>query len=220
MVAEAFVLLVPVKRLSAAKSRLGLDSPSSRRLMKAFVRDAVAAALACPQVAHVRLVSAERSLADSCGVGCWPDEGEGDLNLALARAAGRARRFHASHGVAAMCADLPCLTAADLSVALAGTPEERWYVSDSKGTGTTLLAARPGLDLRPHFGPGSADRHAGSGATALLAAVPTVRLDVDTRDDLEQAVALGVGRHTAGVLDGLDIATDQDRGRPTRGHRR
>lgn len=220
MVVEAFVLLVPVKRLSAAKSRLGLDAPTSRRLMDAFARDAVAAASACPQVAHVQLVSAEQSLAESCGVGRWPDEGEGDLNVALARAAGRAHRLHASLGVAAMCADLPCLTAADLCAALAVSTAERWYVGDTEGTGTTLLAVRPGLDLRPLFGPGSGDRHARSGATALSAPVPTLRRDVDTREDLEQAVALGVGRHTVRALDGLGIVAGPVQWRATPGDRR
>ncbi|HET8561494.1 MAG TPA: 2-phospho-L-lactate guanylyltransferase [Marmoricola sp.] len=205
MVTEAFVLLVPVKRLSGAKSRLALDTATSRLLMGAFARDAVAAALGCPRVAHVCLVTDEHALAESCGVGRCPDEGDGDLNLALARAAERARRRHPDLGVAAMCADLPCLTAADLSAALSAAGQGRWYVSDTEGTGTTLLAARSGVELHPQFGPRSAGRHRASGATPLAGGLATLRRDVDTREDLAGAITLGVGRHTEGVLDDLDL---------------
>jgi 2-phospho-L-lactate guanylyltransferase len=85
-----------------------------------------------------------------------------------------------------------------LSEALAGV-EGRAFVADTAGTGTTLLAAAPGVPLGPRFGPDSAARHAASGATALAGAWPSLRRDVDTAADLAEALVLGVGAATAAV---------------------
>jgi 2-phospho-L-lactate guanylyltransferase len=204
--AEAFALLMPVKMLSAAKSRLELDVAASRSLMAAFTLDAVAAARRSPFVAQIHLVSDEQELADAAGVSLLRDEGGGDLNRALAAAATQVRRQHPRLGIAAMCADLPCLVETDLSLALGSGHSARWCVSDAAGTGTTLLVARPGIELVPLFGPGSAQRHLDSGATPVAADVPTLRRDVDTPADLAQAAALGVGPHTAATMASLRVA--------------
>lgn len=204
--AEAFALLMPVKFLSAAKSRLELDVAASRSLMAAFTLDAVAAARRSPLVAEVHLVSEEQELADAAGVALLHDEGGGDLNRALAVAATRVQRQHPGLGIAAMCADLPCLVEADLTTALGAGDSARWCVTDAAGTGTTLLVARPGIELAPLFGPGSAQRHVASGATPVAADVPTLRRDVDTPADLARAAALGVGLHTAAAMASLRVA--------------
>ena len=104
-----------------------------------------------------------------------------------------------------MCADLPCVNAEDLQTALGSGLTPRWFVADAAGTGTTLLAAAPGVDLDPHFGADSARRHERSGAAAVRAQVASLRRDVDTEVDLTSARALGVGPHTTKVL------TDRDR---------
>lgn len=198
MTVDAFALLVPLKALSAAKSRLALDERTTHRLMRAFVEDAVAAAAQSPLVARLYVVSDEAGL--TLGAELLPDEGAGDLNRALAAAARRARSAHPDLGVAALCADLPCLVEPDLTSALSGGAGRRWFVADAEGSGTTLLAAAPTTELEPHFGPGSAARHAASGAAPVTDEVPTLRRDVDTTVDLDAAVALGVGRHTADAL--------------------
>jgi 2-phospho-L-lactate guanylyltransferase len=104
-----------------------------------------------------------------------------------------------------MCADLPALRSDDLDAALSAGLSPRWFVGDADGTGTTLLAAAPGADLDPHFGPASARRHEDSGAVPVRAAVPSLRRDVDTDRDLEDAITLGVGVRTRAALRDLDL---------------
>lgn len=192
----AFTLLVPVKDGRGAKTRLGVDSDGQRRtLMAAFARDAVTAARSCDLVEVV--VVGDPSIGADLGIAVLPDEGEGDLNRALTRAADRARRD--DRGLAVMLADLPCLRTADLGTALraAAAYDGRTFVADAAGTGTTLLIAPPGTDLDPRFGLGSATAHQQSGATALVEDLASLRLDVDTTDDLMAALRFGVGVHTA-----------------------
>ena len=197
---HSFALLVPVKTLTLAKSRLGTGRGDGREdLMRAFALDAIDAATRCASVSRVCAVTDEPGF-DVGGAIRLPDEGDGDLNRALHHAALRVRLDDPTLAVAAMCADVPCLVPDDLGAALAAGLSPRWFVADAAGSGTTLLAAGPGVELDPHFGPGSARRHEESGATPVRVEVPTLRQDVDTEEDLARATALGVGRHTASAL--------------------
>ena len=64
-----------------------------------------------------------------------------------------------------------------------------------------MLAAAPGIPLDPRFGVGSALAHQASGAVPIeLAALVSLRRDVDTAADLAHAVQLGVGPRTADVM--------------------
>jgi len=197
-----YSLLIPVKDGRTAKSRLGVGDDRERaELMAAFARDAITAATAVPDI-EVYVVGDGAALAevlDGLQVTVLPDEGDGQLNLALARAAGRVAR--ADLGTAVLLADVPCLRTADLEAALSDG-EDRRFVADAVGTGTTLLIAPPGTGLDPRFGPGSAQAHRDSGARALGAPLESLRLDVDTTDDLEAALRFGVGVHTAKVASG------------------
>ena len=198
---HTFALLVPVKALSLAKSRLSVRGVAEREpLMRAFALDAIAAALDSPLVAQVHLVTDDPGF-DLAGVHRLPDEGDGDLNRALRHASLRVRLADPDVAVAAMCADLPSLRTDDLTDALSAGLTPRWFVADAEGTGTTLLAAAPGVALEPHFGTGSARRHEESGAAPVRAELASLRQDVDTSADLTAARALGVGQHTARALD-------------------
>ncbi len=196
---QPFALLVPVKTLTLAKSRLEVSRPDHRELlMRAFALDALTAAGRAACVEQVYVVTDEPGL-DVEGAVCLPDEGAGDLNATLRRAFLRVRQLVPGRAVAAMCADLPCLRAEDLDTALR-PGGARWFVADASGTGTTLLAAAAGVHLDPCFGAGSADRHERSGASPVRVDLPTLRMDVDTEADLERAIAIGVGPHTASAL--------------------
>jgi 2-phospho-L-lactate guanylyltransferase len=189
-------LLVPVKDARDAKSRLGSVGDQRRMdLMAAFARDAVSAARASDLV-EVFVVG---DPALDLGVVVLPDLGGGSLNRALARAAEQVAS--PERGTAALLADLPCLRTSDLDQALRAALDAggRSFVADAAGTGTTLLVAAPGHDLDPHFGVGSALAHESSGAVPLTAALASLRLDVDTTDDLAAALTFGVGPHTARV---------------------
>ncbi|MEU9557910.1 2-phospho-L-lactate guanylyltransferase [Streptomyces fumanus] len=206
-------LVVPVKSLARAKSRLADTADDAVRpdLALAFALDTVAAALACPAVADVAVVTddlrAGRELA-ALGAAVVPDEPGGGLNAALAHAAAAVRAARAESAVAALNADLPALRPAELARVLERAAQfPRAFLPDAAAIGTTLLTAAPGRELRPAFGPDSRNRHRASGAVELRpAGVDSVRQDVDTGDDLRAALALGVGARTAATAARLLIA--------------
>ncbi|MGW7255956.1 2-phospho-L-lactate guanylyltransferase [Streptomyces sp. NPDC054834] len=201
-----WTLVIPLKPLERAKSRLANTAADGLRpgLALAFAQDTVAAALACPAVADVAVVTddalAGRELA-ALGAQIVSDEPGGGLNAALAHAAAVVRASRPESPLAAVNADLPALRPLELSRVLSAAAEfPRAFLPDAAGVGTTLLAAAPGRELSPAFGADSRVRHRASGAAELLLdAVDSVRQDVDTGEDLRAALALGVGPRTAAV---------------------
>lgn len=194
-----FAVLVPLKRPDRSKTRLAQSGVADhQRLALAFARDTIAAAASSPLVAGVWVVTDAPELVPA-GARHLADQGAGDLNMALSRAAAVLRETQPALGIAALCGDLPTLTPEDLNEALTAC-DQRSFVADAAGTGTTLLAVPAGADLAPAFGPNSARAHAASGATALTGDLLTLRRDVDTAADLERAIALGVGAHTQRAL--------------------
>jgi 2-phospho-L-lactate guanylyltransferase len=196
-------VVIPVKVLARAKSRLaGLAGPARSELALAMAADTVRAAAACPAVATVIVVTddpAAASVLGALGARVVADEPDAGLNPALAHGAAVAAASWPDRGTAALAADLPALRPAELDRGLraaAQWPEA--FVADAAGTGTTLYAARPGAEFRPRFGLGSATRYRDGGATEIvLADVPSLRSDVDTPADLQNAISLGVGPRTA-----------------------
>lgn len=199
-----WTLVVPLKPLVRAKSRLSDAADDAVRpgLALAFAQDTVAAALACPAVRDVAVVTdddlAGRELA-ALGARIVPDTPGAGLNAALAHGEAVVRSSRPEQPVAALNADLPALRPAELARVLgAAAAYPRAFLADAAALGTTLLAAGPGAPLLPAFGVGSRARHRASGAVELpLDAVDSVRQDVDTGDDLRAALALGVGPRTA-----------------------
>jgi 2-phospho-L-lactate guanylyltransferase len=191
--------VLPVKALPAAKSRLlpaSTDRAAHRRLVEAVRGDTLSTARAADGVARVLVVADRPGLFSAAEVLVQSRPG---LNEALAEAAEHAARTWPTDGIAALVGDLPALRPEELAAALAeAVAHDRSYVPDAAGTGTTMLAVRPGTPLEPAFGPGSASRHA-TAATALPAG-PGLRQDVDTEADLWAAAELGLGPATAGAL--------------------
>ncbi|MEU6272628.1 2-phospho-L-lactate guanylyltransferase [Streptomyces populi] len=199
-----WTLVIPLKPLTRAKSRLADTASDALRpgLALAFAQDTVAAALACAAVKGVAVVTGDalagRELA-ALGAHIVADEPAGGLNAALAYGAEAVRARDPESAVAALNADLPALRPLELARVLAAAGEfPRAFLADAAAIGTTLLAASPGRELCPAFGGDSRARHRASGAAELrLDAVDSVRRDVDTREDLRAALALGVGPRTA-----------------------
>ncbi|MDA0563101.1 2-phospho-L-lactate guanylyltransferase [Streptomonospora sp. S1-112] len=199
-------LVVPVKRLAAAKSRLAKAAgPARADLALAVACDTVMAAVSCPRVGAVFAVTDDdRAAAALAGLGARVVRGEPGtgLNPALVHGAAAARREFPNWGVAALSADLPALRAGELERVLdaaAGHPVA--FLPDAPGVGTTLYAARPGAVFAPAFEGASRARHRAAGAVELDGSrAPSVRRDVDTPEDLREAAALGVGPHTAKLL--------------------
>jgi 2-phospho-L-lactate guanylyltransferase len=200
-------LVVPLKPLAAAKSRLaGAEGPGRPALALAFVLDTLAAALACPRVADVTVVTDDPlagAEAAALGALVLPDLPAAGLNAALRYGAGRVRERDPGAAVGALNGDLPALRPAELDEVLAhaaGRPG-RAFLADAAGVGTTLLTASPGVPLSPGFGGASRARHLASGAREItLPAAPSVRQDVDTAADLDAARALGLGPRTAALF--------------------
>jgi 2-phospho-L-lactate guanylyltransferase len=196
-------IIVPVKRLAEAKSRLAPWPDEHRRaLALAFATDCVAAASRSPLVSAVYVVTADPAAATrlgGLGARIVPDDGAGGLNGALESGVLRALADRPGSRVAALTADLPSLRTAQLTEALAISGSRRSFVPDLAGRGSTMLAAAESEALAPRFGPDSRVRHEASGARALLEAGHTLRQDVDTPADLAAALRLGVGPYTAAV---------------------
>lgn len=209
-------LIVPLKPLTQAKSRLAdaADAGLRPHLALAFAQDTVAAALSCPAVRDVVVVTDDPAAAvalAALGARIVPDTPAAGLNAALAHGSAAVRAVRPGAPVAALNADLPALRPAELARVLdAASGFNRAFLADAAGMGTTLLTAAPGAEFRPAFGGPSRRRHLMSGAVEiLLDGVDSVRQDVDTAQDLRAALALGAGPYTAGrwaagarVLDG------------------
>lgn len=206
-------LVVPVKRLGRAKSRLaGPEVPSAlrERLALAFATDAVSAALTARRVAAVLVVTDDPTAAaalGALGARIVPDEPDAGLNAAFAFGARSARRIlGAEVGVAAVTADLPAMRSTELDIALARIiGDKQHFVADAHAIGTTMLFAPPGMDLDPRFGGPSRAAHMAAGAVELSGGdISSLRRDVDTPADLADALRLGVGPATAAVWNEQD----------------
>jgi 2-phospho-L-lactate guanylyltransferase len=204
---HSWSVVVPAKRLAVAKTRLrpltdvlGHGATAGHdALVLALLADTVAAAVACPAVAEVVVVTDEPAAAvvvRGLGARTVADQPDRGLNAALEHGS----RNAAGSAVAALSSDLPALRPDELAAALraaAGVP--RAFVADAQGTGTTLLTA-VGVPLRPAFGRRSAEAHRIGGAVGLSGSWPGLVRDVDTDADLRTALALGAGPRTTALL--------------------
>ena len=202
--AERWAIVVPVKRLASAKTRLQVDPDVRIELALAMAADTVRAALACPLTEVVIAVSDDPTATPvlrELGAIVIPDRPDAGLNPALRHGA-TVPEVPAEAGVAAIAADLPALQPGELAALLAASSDHGVaVVADAAGEGTTLLAATAVDLFRPEFGPGSRDRHVAGGAVDLTeSAGPSLRCDVDTLADLLAARAIGLGPESSRVV--------------------
>ena len=197
------VVIIPVKPLAIAKSRLRVAlAEQTADLVLAMALDVVTAAVSCPDIAGVLVVTNDemvRESVDRAGAAAIADQPELGLNQALTSAADLVRSHHTDAIVISQPADCPAVISADFTALLAELADQggRAFVSYANGSGTTTLIASPGLLLDPHYGRTSRSAHLASGAEELLGARwLRLRQDVDTREDLLAAASLGVARHT------------------------
>ncbi|MEW1611105.1 MULTISPECIES: 2-phospho-L-lactate guanylyltransferase [unclassified Streptomyces] len=209
-------LVVPLKPLTRAKSRLGRAAGelARPRLALAFAQDTVVAALSCARVRDVVVVTDDAAAGQALtalGARIVPDLPAAGLNAALAYGARSVRALAPAVPVAALNADLPALRAGELARVLEfASAFPRTFLRDAAGIGTTFLSCRAGTELRPAFGGRSAARHLASGAVEIaLPGVDSVRRDVDTGEDLEVALALGVGPYTERLGSAISPAPDR-----------
>lgn len=198
-------VVVPVKTLDRAKSRLSTDPQERATLALCFAADTVAAALHAPSVLEVVVVTDDPTavtLMRDLGATVIRDVPNAGLNPALRHGAAHAASRHRGCGIVALLADLPALRSADLALALGRAATlGAAVVPDVAATGTTAYFVAAGGQFVPRFGWESLRAHVESGATPLTDVdLPTLRRDVDTPADLASAVVLGVGPHTRAAL--------------------
>jgi 2-phospho-L-lactate/phosphoenolpyruvate guanylyltransferase len=190
-------LVVPVKALDRAKSRLVGVTDDRPSLALAFALDTIAAAL--PAVRTVVAITDDPTVvAELRLLGVESVPGPEGLNEALRHGSALLRERDRHSVVGALQADLPALRTAELALALRAAAG-RSFCPDRQGTGTTLLLSEPGGELLPRFGVGSAEAHAADAFT-LAGPWPSLRCDVDTAEDLRLAQDLGLGPRTSAAL--------------------
>jgi len=179
-------VLVPLKRLDDAKSRLaGVLSPDERSSLMLDLLHGVLAAVKEADVGPITVVSGE-ALAEN-GVARFDDRG-----LAWNDALAAAMRELVREPIATVVsADLPRLTAEDVRALVAATPDRGMVIARALDGGTNAVSMRPAGAVMTHFGePQSAAVHAQATATAGLAAriidLPGLAFDVDTPADLKE----------------------------------
>lgn len=195
-------LIIAVKQLSAAKSRLAaaLSADARERLVLGMLVDTITAARGVGDVRSVTVVtpdpaaaSAARDLGATAVADPTPKDHPDPLNNAILAASVSV----GTADIVVLQGDLPALRPSELAEALQAAGQyPRSFVADRQGTGTSALFAL-GVPLDPRFGAGSAARHRASGAVELQGAWPGLRCDIDTPDDLEHAKLLGLGTATA-----------------------
>jgi 2-phospho-L-lactate/phosphoenolpyruvate guanylyltransferase len=193
-------VLIPLKRLDAAKSRLrsALSGAERRRLMAAMVDRVVRAALAA-EVGRVALASSDPDapgLAARLGIEAVSDGGL-HWNPGLVHA--RERLVAPAPAVLYLAGDLPLLEPDDVLALVAAGAGATAVIGRAHDGGTNALWVAPAPALEPAFGSrGSAGVHAARAVAAGLVPVlldrPGVAHDVDTAADLALARRLLAGR--------------------------
>ncbi|MEU6423721.1 2-phospho-L-lactate guanylyltransferase [Streptomyces spiralis] len=202
----AWQVVMPVKPFAVAKSRLGGWAGCRRAaLARSFFLDTLSVALGTDGVARVIVVTEDpeaRADALSMGALAVDDRPRTGLNTAALRGVACARSLDLGAPVAVLAADLPALRRTELSHVLAlARHYPRAFLADHTGHGTTVLTAGRAQALRPAFEGASRHNHRLSGAHEITSSsCPSVRLDVDTADDLRAAERLGVGQHTSRTI--------------------
>jgi 2-phospho-L-lactate guanylyltransferase len=183
-------VLVPLKRLDGAKSRLSdVLTPDERSTLMLELLLGVLAAVEEAAVGPVTIVSSEPLAPD--GIARFDDRGL-PWNEALAAA----MREAVSEPLAAVVsADLPRLTADDVRALVDATPTRGLAIGRAHDGGTNAVAMRPAGVVTTYFGePRSAAVHAQAAAAAGLAArivdLPGLAFDVDTPADLAELRAV------------------------------
>jgi len=190
--------VVPVKRFADAKRRLAdvLDPAARRRLSVAMLRDLLAALAATPGLDRIVLATSEPSAA---GFGCRViDDGGGDLNAAIGRAAAALEAAEVAR-MLVIAADIPRAAPAEIArVLAAGRAAPVVVVPDARGLGTNALLLSPPGAMDPCFGMDSRARHAAAARNLGLAStelrLPSLGFDVDEPEDLARLARVAADR--------------------------
>lgn len=193
--------ILPVKRFSRAKQRLGatIADPMRLDLARAMVGDVLEALTSSDLLELTVIVSGEHSIAEVArsealrsGRAILLDDTT-DAGQSAAVALGIEHAVSVGiERVLCVPGDCPTLDDADLTGLLDPPPgdhSEVVIVPDRHGAGTNGLLLCPPLAIPPSFGPGSCERHRAlaqkAGLGCKVQRVPSLLLDIDTGEDLD-----------------------------------
>ena len=176
--------IVPFKTAGQRKTRLApaLTPPERDGLAQALFDRVIGVLDACPAIGRISVLSeAPPTRADLA----WLPDGGLGLNAELQALAITGPRL-------IIHADLPLVAPDDVEALLAAACGGAAIAPDRHGTGVNALALDAGFTIEFRFGPGSLARHQEQAAGQLaVVARPGLALDIDTPDDLAEAVRLG-----------------------------
>jgi 2-phospho-L-lactate guanylyltransferase len=204
-------LIVAVKRLAAAKTRLApmFSAPARENIVLGMLVDTLSAAAGVKSVGLITVVTPDDvAAAAAIELGAkvladpTPDGHADPLNNAIAAAERVVSQ--SVPNIVVLQGDLPALRTRELGEAIAEARQHhRSFVADRLGTGTAALCAF-GVALDPRFGLNSSVLHRNSGATQLRGEWPGLRCDIDTPEDLAFARGLGMGPATTRAIEGFE----------------
>jgi len=184
--------IVPWKAAGQRKTRLASAlSPHERDRLAQRLFDRLVGVLdASPAVGRISVLSEARpetrpETRQGRGDLDWlPDGGRGlNAELQALEVAGPRLIIHA---------DLPLVTPDDVEALLSAGRGDGAIAPDRHGTGVNALALDAGVSMAFRFGPGSFARHLEqAGGRLTVVARPGLALDIDTPDDLAEAIRLG-----------------------------
>jgi 2-phospho-L-lactate guanylyltransferase len=184
--------ILPVKRFSLAKQRLGesVDEHLRLDLARAMVGDVLVALSRCAAIDLTVVVTNEPSVAAAAeytGAMVVADTSESGQSAAVSIGIERAIAERAER---ALCipGDCPALDPDELDGLLRDTPDAVIVIPDRHGTGTNGLLLTPPDVMTPSFGPDSCERHselaASTNASWRTEQIASLQLDIDTGADL------------------------------------
>jgi 2-phospho-L-lactate guanylyltransferase len=180
-------VVLPVKSFAKAKQRLGdrFQGSERARLAAAMVQD-VLAELSSVGLGPLIVVSGEPHLADVDAVTVHDEREEGQSPAAILGLA-RARELGCERALL-VPGDCPLIDGRELrALATHAQSLDVAIVPDRHGTGTNALVLATDGSFEPQFGPGSRARHVqqaeGKGLAYEVVRVPSLELDVDTKED-------------------------------------
>lgn len=214
-------VIIPLRGSSVgAKTRLvGQDAGPGlgRAVAFAFASDVIDVVKTNPVVAQTIVLTAHEATAaafSESGITTVLDSDASSLNASISTLSSQLRQAQPTRAQAVLVADLPSLTANDFAELLNLAEQKSFSVlSDKDKSGTCFLSCTAPLVINPSFGPNSYQTHIKSGFIPITPSnAPSIWTDVDTPTDLEKALRLGVGVHTAQLLAHLELLNIGDFG--------
>ncbi len=203
-------VVLPVKRFSAAKTRLapGLTPDERARLAQLMLEDVLDVVLRCADIlAGAAVVTADpdaATLAKIRGAAVVGSPGDTGINAAIHLGIERIG-LTGNMGLMVIPSDIPQLSRVAVATASDAiqTPQTMAIVAADDG-GTNLLACRPARAVPLKFGRHSFERHCcaarQAGVTAHVLGLPELSVDVDRPADIPAFLALNSRTRTHAFL--------------------